>query len=68
MYASGYEDVRDTDAATSVLMNDNNFDFTHTQNQQTNWEQIDKWIRLLMPENSRKVETEDLNRNFWVIA
>lgn len=28
----------------------------------------DKWIRLLMPKNTRNVEVEDLNRNFWVIG
>lgn len=26
------------------------------------------WLRLIMPTNARKVEIEDLNRNFWVIA
>lgn len=27
-----------------------------------------RWIRLLMPRYKRKVEVEDLNRNFWVIG
>lgn len=27
-----------------------------------------RWIRLIMPQNKRKVEVEDLNRNFWVIG
>lgn len=27
-----------------------------------------KWMRLLMPQYKRRVEVEDLNRNFWVIA
>lgn len=27
-----------------------------------------RWIRLIMPQNKRNVEVEDLNRNFWVIA
>jgi hypothetical protein len=29
---------------------------------------INQWIRLIMPKNTRRVEIEDLNRNFWVIA
>jgi hypothetical protein len=29
---------------------------------------LEKWIRLIMPKNSRFVEVEDLNRNFWVIG
>lgn len=27
-----------------------------------------RWIRLIMPRNKRKVEIEDLDRNFWVIG
>jgi len=27
-----------------------------------------EWIRLLMPQNNRRVEIIDLNRNFWVIS
>ena len=44
-----------------------NLTFTRTQNSQLE-ENIDKWIRLLMPNNSRRVAVEDLNRNFWVIS
>jgi len=29
---------------------------------------VNYWIRLLMPEYLRKVEVEDLNRNFWVLG
>jgi hypothetical protein len=29
---------------------------------------LKKWIRLLMPQYGRRVEVEDLDRNFWVIA
>lgn len=29
---------------------------------------IRKWLSLLMPCNTRRVEVEDLNRNFWVIG
>lgn len=31
-------------------------------------EKANRWIRLIMPQNKRRVEIEDLNRNFWVIA
>jgi hypothetical protein len=35
----------------------------------TLWAQkANRWIRLIMPQNKRRVEVEDLNRNFWVIA
>lgn len=29
---------------------------------------VNYWIRLLMPEYLRRVEVEDLNRNFWVLG
>ncbi|MCD8210261.1 MAG: hypothetical protein LUC37_01825 [Prevotella sp.] len=29
---------------------------------------LGKWLRLLMPQYGRRVEIEDLDRNFWVIA
>lgn len=32
------------------------------------WDPLRKWIRLIMPKNTRRVEVEDLNRNFWVIS
>lgn len=38
-------------------------DFTRLYSQDEN-----KWLRLLMPQYKRRVEVEDLNRNFWVIA
>lgn len=31
-------------------------------------EQTSRWIRLIMPRYKRRVEVEDLNRNFWVIG
>lgn len=56
----------DNRAATS----DANMHFTRQQvngeNDQDN--DIYRWIRLLMPCNSRRVAVEDLNRNFWVIG
>lgn len=56
-----YEEVRGADAIQSVLKNDDALQFTREQG-------ANSWIRLLMPEYSRKVEVEDLDRNFWVIS
>lgn len=50
-----------TDEILSVLKNSNNLDYTRTRS-------IDKYLRLIMPQYLRRVEVEDLNRNFWVIA
>ena len=55
-----YDTVRGSDKIQSVLNNSNQLQFTRSQNS--------KWIRLLMPKYLRKVEVEDLNRNFWVIS
>ena len=60
-----YKKVRDEDKTISVLNNVMNLQFTHTQKQMLN---DNNWIRLLMPKNTRRVEIEDLNRNFWVIS
>lgn len=72
-----YDKVRGIDKILQVLTSHKEMQFTHTQNQ-TNSEknnQIDnptsgvsKYIRLLMPKYLRRVEVEDLNRNFWVIG
>lgn len=62
-----YEDVRGVDSIESVLRNNKNMQYTHTQEQQDGVD-IGKYIRLLMPKYSRRVEVEDLNRNFWVIG
>lgn len=43
-----------------VIANPRHLQFTH--------EKGSKWIRLIMPTNPRRVEIEDLNRNFWVIG
>ena len=73
MYNYTYGAVRNEaqvtgDAVLSVLRHIIGLQFTHTQDQVFDWSDINKWIRLLMPKNSRRVEIEDLNRNFWVIA
>ena len=53
-----YEDVR-TDEINSVLQNNKKIDFTN---------EFGNYLRLLMPQYARRVEVEDLDRNFWVIA
>lgn len=64
-----YDDVRGDDKIESVLNNQRNMQFTRTQDQsQIVSETINKYIRLLMPQYTRRVEVEDLNRNFWVIG
>lgn len=61
-----YEDVRNGDEILQVLQSHKNMDFTHTQTQ--NNVDIEKYLRLLMPKYIRRVEVEDLNRNFWVLG
>lgn len=56
-----YKDVRGNDKIVSVLNNSDQLQFTNEQ-------ENNRWIRLLMPKYLRKVEVEDLNRNFWVIG
>lgn len=56
-----YSQVRGADKVISALANEKRLQFTQDNENQ-------KWIRLLMPKNTRRVEVEDLNRNFWVIA
>ena len=56
-----YSQVRGADKLVSVLANEKRLQFTQDDEDQ-------KWIRLIMPKNTRRVEIEDLNRNFWVIA
>lgn len=76
-----YEKVRGDDKIESVLKNSKQMQYTHSQQQiegsagkqnQSKYtkdnEEYSKYIRLLMPKYLRRVEVEDLNRNFWVIA
>ena len=68
-----YGEVRGNDKILEVLENAKNLDFTHTQGQDDESttqddSAITKYIRLLMPKYIRRVEVEDLNRNFWVIG
>lgn len=61
--AETYSYVRGADKRVSALTDSNKLDFTREQSKQ-----LCRWIRLLMPRYKRKVEVEDLNRNFWVIG
>lgn len=49
------------DLSIEAITNSNNLQFTAGQ-------AIKQGIRLIMPKNSRRVQIEDLNRNFWVIS
>ena len=55
-----YDEVRGNDKIDSVINNSLKLQFT--EDEQNNY------LRLLMPMYSRRVEVEDLNRNFWVIG
>lgn len=50
-----------TDENNSVILNKTQLQFTQKEN-------TSNAIRLIMPKNTRRVEIEDLNRNFWVIG
>lgn len=55
--------VRGNDLNSSAIHDFENLQFTRE------WqENLLKQIRLIMPKNTRRVEVEDLNRNFWVIS
>lgn len=61
-----YQKVRRTsggnDGVLSVLASERNLQFTRSQ------DSLDYWLRLIMPKYTRRVEIEDLNRDFWVIS
>lgn len=65
-----YLDVRNSDKVVSVLQNSRNLQFTHTQDTSEKLisEHSKKYLRLIMPKYTRRVEIEDLNRDFWVIG
>ena len=52
----------------SVLQNDKLLQYTKQKYDADNEAPEKNWLRLIMPQYSRRVEIEDLNRNFWVIA
>lgn len=57
-----YSEVRGSDKIEAVLDSNSNLQFTCEQDDE------DFIVRLIMPKYSRRVEIEDLNRNFWTIA
>lgn len=59
-----YSFVRGADKIISALANQNSLQFTQPKTDSI----TSKWIRLIMPQNIRRVEVEDLNRDFWVIG
>lgn len=74
MDGATYKIVRGKDIKKSVMKQGSNeqedkgkyfLDFTHKHNTSSDYY---NWARLLMPQSKRRVEVEDLNRNFWVIG
>lgn len=67
-----YDQVRKHDPLLEVLQNDSKMQYTHSKRSVDKEEQeeypIYQWLRLLMPQYGRRVQVEDLDRNFWVIA
>lgn len=57
-----YTEVRGNDGVESVLTSQRNLQFTRIQSDEA------RFLRLIMPKYTRRVEIEDLNRNFWVIG
>lgn len=58
-----YTLIRDKDAVQSVLLSNRNLQFTHKFS-----DSATAFLRLIMPKYTRRVEVEDLDRNFWVIG
>ncbi len=59
-----YAEVRTTkDMVMSVIKSDRNLQFTRSISNAAR-----PFIRLIMPKYTRRVEIEDLNRDFWVIG
>lgn len=57
-----YKGIRSDDIQLNAISSSSNLNFTESQDSPV------PYVRLLMPKNQRKVEVEDLNRNFWVIG
>lgn len=63
-----YEDAR-KDCIKEVLENSEKLSYTIGTDEEGLAKEINSLLaRLLMPQYSRRVEVEDLNRNFWVIS
>lgn len=68
-----YDDVRKCDEVYNILRNQGKLQYTRKPYNPTAGGEEEEitpkdWIRLLMPQYGRRVEIEDLDRNFWVIA
>ena len=65
-----YYDVRGNDKIVSVLKNKQHLDYTigNDEIKQIAADIKEYMTRLLMPQYKRRVEIEDLNRDFWVIG
>ena len=62
-----YSDVRGADKILGVLNSDKNLQFTINKGL-VGSNDINRYLRLIMPEYKRNLEIEDINRNFWVIG
>lgn len=64
-----YNDIRKHDQILDILTDSNKLDRTKKQKNDGSQEERDtSFISLLMPRYGRRVQIEDLDRNFWVIA
>lgn len=67
-----YKKVRDNDLMKEPIITDRELQFTRSQIEKVNTNNLetldDRYERLLMPKYLRRVEIEDLNKNFWVIG
>lgn len=63
---TNYNDIARSDA----ICTDNSYlDYTNGSQHPTNYsEKSDAILKLLMPQYKRRVEVEDLNKNFWVLG
>ena len=69
LQGTSYRDAR-YDEIESVLKNPHNLDYTADKpDPNSGIDDLNRYMtRLIMPQYSRRVEIEDLNRNFWVIG
>ena len=67
-----YKKVRDNDLMKEPITTDRELQFTRSQIGKVDTDNLetldDRYSRLLMPKYLRRVEIEDLNKNFWVIG
>lgn len=64
-----YNEIRLHDQITEILSNPNKLDMTKKKQSDSSAENNDtSFISLILPRYGRRVEIEDLDRNFWTIA